>query len=81
MTPDVDSLERRVAGYLRHWKTKANLAQKGKPAIIILHDCSDVTANHLGELVSYLRNSGFVLIHFDPAQIRDDPQYYEWNSE
>jgi peptidoglycan/xylan/chitin deacetylase (PgdA/CDA1 family) len=67
MTPDVEALEYRIdKQYLNLWNEKAKPKSHNKPAILILHDSSDVTANHLSELMAYLRNRGYVLVHFDP---------------
>ena len=41
--------------------------------MFIIHDPSEVTANYLSELVTYLRNRGYVLVDFDLNPKRVNP--------
>lgn len=43
--------------------------EKGAPAVLIFHDISPVTYDHIGEIVSYLQDEGFTLVNFDPSLV------------
>ncbi len=43
--------------------------QGDKPRVLIFHDNRPVTYNNIREIISYLEEQGFTLVHFDPDQI------------
>ena len=64
-----DKVKRMTAEILQGWNTKENPRLHPYPAILIFHEFPEVTYNHIGEILSYLQDLGFVLINFDPDLI------------
>ncbi len=65
-----------IVNHMKKWNTKANPRHRNKPNIVILHDAGPPTARHLGEIVEYVRENGFVLADFDPENTEDSRSYY-----
>jgi|GEM_PF-787091 len=64
-----DKVKRMTAEILQGWNTKENPRLHPYPAILIFHEFPEVTYNHIGEILSYLQDLGFVLVSFDPDLI------------
>ena len=77
MVPNIGTLKTTIPKYLYHWNTRVDPKRRTLPAIIILHDSSNVTANYLSELITHLRSCGYVLVNFDAGKTRNTLKYYE----
>jgi len=64
-----DKVKRMTAEILQGWNTRENPRLHPYPAILIFHEFPEVTYNHIGEILSYLQDLGFVLVSFDPDLI------------
>jgi peptidoglycan/xylan/chitin deacetylase (PgdA/CDA1 family) len=64
-----DKVKKMTSEILRDWNTRENPRLHPYPAILIFHEFPEVTYNHIGEILSYLQDLGFVLVSFDPDLI------------
>jgi hypothetical protein len=64
-----DKVKKMTAEILQDWNTRENPRLHPYPAILIFHEFPEVTYNHIGEILSYLQDLGFVLVSFDPDLI------------
>jgi peptidoglycan/xylan/chitin deacetylase (PgdA/CDA1 family) len=64
-----DKVKKKAAEILEGWNTRENPKLHPYPAILIFHEHPEVTYNHIGEIISYLQDRGFVLVNFDPNLI------------
>jgi peptidoglycan/xylan/chitin deacetylase (PgdA/CDA1 family) len=62
-----DKVKKMTAEILESWNTKEDPRLHPYPAILIFHEFPEATYNHIGEVISYLQDRGFVLVNFDPA--------------
>jgi len=58
----VETVKKTALQLLKGW-------EKDEPCVLIFHDIRPVTYNHIGEIISYLQEQGFTLVHFDPSRI------------
>lgn len=65
-TATVDGIQKRAEKILEGWNTRDNPRLNPYPALLIFHEFPQVTYNHIGEIISYLQDQGFVLVNFDP---------------
>jgi peptidoglycan/xylan/chitin deacetylase (PgdA/CDA1 family) len=56
----VDDLKAKALRKLQDWN-------KPDPCVLIFHDLPPTTCDHIGEIVNFLQDQGFRLLHFDPA--------------
>lgn len=56
-------LQRRTAATLAAW-------DKPWPCVLVFHDTRKLTSLHLTEIVTYLQQQGFDLVHFDAARLQ-----------
>jgi len=63
--PSVEILKNRTEKILEGWNTEQNPQLHPYPAILIFHEFPEVTYNHIGEIISYLQDRGFLLVNFD----------------
>ncbi|MGB7063435.1 MAG: polysaccharide deacetylase family protein [Candidatus Zixiibacteriota bacterium] len=68
-TSSPGKIKTRAAEILEGWNTKENPQLHPYPAILIFHEFPKVTYDHVGEIISYLQDRGFVLVSFDPDLI------------
>jgi peptidoglycan/xylan/chitin deacetylase (PgdA/CDA1 family) len=61
-------LKRRANAVLGSW----NYAKLG-PCVLDFHDNQPATFQHIGEIISYLRDQGYTLVHFDPDVLPNGP--------
>ena len=61
----VESLKKRAALQIRNWN-------KEGPCVLFFHDIIPITSDHIGEIIRYLLDQGFTLVHFDPSQISEE---------
>ncbi|HEX7401634.1 MAG TPA: polysaccharide deacetylase family protein [candidate division Zixibacteria bacterium] len=66
---DPKKVEEKAEQVLAAWNTRDNPQLHPYPAILIFHEFPEVTCDHIGEIVRYLQDRGFVLVDFDPNQI------------
>ena len=64
-----DKVKRMTSEILQGWNTRENPRLHPYPAILIFHEFPEVTYNHIGEILSYLQDLGFILVNFDPDLI------------
>jgi peptidoglycan/xylan/chitin deacetylase (PgdA/CDA1 family) len=62
----VAGVKERALAKLQNWNWGSGL-----PCVLGFHDNRPVTQEHLGEIVEYLRNQGYTLVHFNPDLIQD----------
>jgi hypothetical protein len=58
----VDTVKNNALEILKGWN-------KPEPCVLIFHDIRPATYDHIGEIVSFLQDQGFQLVHFDPGAI------------
>ncbi|MGB8656302.1 MAG: polysaccharide deacetylase family protein [Candidatus Zixiibacteriota bacterium] len=63
----VQKIEQRAEEVLQRWNTRENPKLHPYPAVLIFHEFSEVTCDHIAEIVGYLQDHGFVLVNFDPT--------------
>lgn len=56
--PTVTDVQNKARGILESWG-------EDEPVVLIFHDNRSVTYNHIGEIITYLQNKGYRLVHFD----------------
>lgn len=64
-----DKVKKMTAEILEGWNTEEDPKLHPYPAILIFHEFPEATYNHIGEIISYLQDLGFVLVNFDPGLI------------
>jgi peptidoglycan/xylan/chitin deacetylase (PgdA/CDA1 family) len=64
-SPSVEMVKIKTEEILQAWNTKENPQLHPCPAILIFHEHPRWTYDHIGEIVSYLQDRGFLLVHFD----------------
>ncbi len=62
-------VQTRAEEVLEAWNTREDPRLHPYPAILIFHEFPEVTYDHIGEIISYLQDRGFVLVNFDPNLI------------
>lgn len=62
----VEKIKQRAEQILENWNTKENPNLHPYPAVLIFHDFPEVAYNHIGEIISYLQDRGFILADFNP---------------
>jgi peptidoglycan/xylan/chitin deacetylase (PgdA/CDA1 family) len=62
-------VQARAEEVLEAWNTRENPGLHPYPAILIFHVFPEVTYDHIGEIIGYLQDRGFVLVNFDPNLI------------
>lgn len=65
----VEELETRAEEILESWNTREEPSLHPYPAILIFHEFPELICEHIGEIISYLQDRGFVLVNFDPNLI------------
>ena len=63
--PSVEVVKTKAEELLEGWNTRENPRLHVCPAILIFHDFPEHTYEHIGEIVSYLQDRGFMLVNFD----------------
>jgi len=63
----VEKIKQRAEQILENWNTKENPRQHSYPAVLIFHEFPEAVYNHIGEIISYLQDRGFILVDFDPV--------------
>lgn len=58
----VEGSKKKAKAILEKW-------EKDEPVVLIFHDNRPTTYDHIGEIISYLEDEGFALVHFDPNRI------------
>ena len=61
----VEEIQARAEEILKSWNTREDPRQHPYPAILIFHEFPELTYDHIGEIISYLQDRGFVLVNFD----------------
>lgn len=65
----VEMVKTKTKEILEGWNTRENPQLHPYPAILIFHEFPQVTFDHIGEIISYLQDQGFMLVNFDPELI------------
>jgi peptidoglycan/xylan/chitin deacetylase (PgdA/CDA1 family) len=64
-SPSVEVVKIKTEEILQAWNTKENTQLHPYPVILIFHEHPRWTHDHIGEIVSYLQDRGFLLVNFD----------------
>ena len=72
-----DDVIQRAWRHMEAWNTAEHPARRRYPNIIVFHDASHVTPQHLTEIVAALRDAGLVLVHFDLERTRPKRSDYD----
>jgi len=62
----VEAVKKNALEILKNWK-------KDEPCVLIFHDNQSVTYNNIAEIIKYLQEQGFTLVHFDPSRLPKTP--------
>ena len=65
----VEEIQTRAEEILKSWNTREDPRQHPYPAILIFHEFPELIYDHIGEIIGYLQDRGFVLVNFDPDLI------------
>ena len=65
----VQMVKSKTKEILEGWNTRENPQLRPYPAILIFHEFPEVTYAHIGEIISYLQDQGFILVNFNPELI------------
>ncbi len=65
----VEEIQTRAEVILKSWNTREDPRLHPYPAILIFHEFPELIYDHIGEIISYLQDRGFVLVNFDPHVI------------
>ena len=63
-----DDVKRTIRDFLEKHNTRSRPKLHPEPAILVFHDHRPVT-QHIGEIIRYLQDNGFILVHIDPDSI------------
>ena len=65
----IEEIQTRAEGILELWNTREEPGLCPHPSILIFHEFPELVCDHIGEIISYLQDRGFVLVDFDPDLI------------
>jgi peptidoglycan/xylan/chitin deacetylase (PgdA/CDA1 family) len=63
--PSLGVVTTKAREVLESWNTRENPQLHPYPAILIFHEFPEWTYDHIGEIVKYLQDQGFMLVDFD----------------
>ena len=61
----VNDIKEMIKDLVERHNTRASPKSHPEPAILIFHD-DRPSSQHISEIISYLQDNGFILVHFDP---------------
>jgi len=65
----IEEIQTRAEEILESWNTRENPGLHPYPSILVFHEFPQLICDHIGEIISYLQDRGFVLVDFDPDLI------------
>ncbi|UCB53002.1 MAG: polysaccharide deacetylase family protein [Candidatus Zixiibacteriota bacterium] len=65
----VEEIQTRAEEILESWNTREDPRLHPYPSILIFHEFPELVCDHIGEIIGYLQDRGFVLVNFDPSLI------------
>jgi peptidoglycan/xylan/chitin deacetylase (PgdA/CDA1 family) len=65
----IEEIQTKAEEILESWNTGEDPRLHPYPAILIFHEFPELIYDHIGEIISYLQDRGFVLVNFDPNLI------------
>ena len=65
----IEEIQIRAEEILESWNTRENPRLHPYPSILVFHEFPALICDHIGEIISYLQDRGFVLVNFDPDLI------------
>jgi peptidoglycan/xylan/chitin deacetylase (PgdA/CDA1 family) len=65
----VEEVQTRAEEILESWNTGDDPRLHPYPSILVFHEFPELICDHIGEIITYLQDRGFVLVNFDPDLI------------